>query len=441
MNKESTRLSYLLQRFNARTASQAELAELAGLLNNPEAEKTLQQYWERVPEQDQFFGEATSQQLLSTILEQRHKPASIRPLRRRVTWLAAAAILFLLIVGAWLYRPTSAERQDLPKVLATTSSVIVPGSNKAVLVLGDGTKILLDSARNGHLAAEGDATVTKTDGQVSYLNQQQAAAGQALSYNTLFTPKGGQYQVVLSDGTKVWMNAASSLRYPATFSGKDRVVTLTGEAYFEVAKDLSKPFKVVLNGMEVQVLGTHFNVMAYQNEAAIKTTLLEGAVNINGINSVMKHKGFELTLFFQGSQGNDLFNLNKASTLDMGWGLNQPEEVYTDHWTADKTNAKYPKPSNKINANFSTRFVEDGSYLKLKNIQLAYSLPVNNWKISYLKSAQLYVSAQNLIVITKYSGYDPEVNAYGSANSLVQGVDYTVYPNSKSITFGFRCGF
>jgi TonB-linked SusC/RagA family outer membrane protein len=162
---------------------------------------------------------------------------------------------------------------------------------------------------------------------------------------------------------------------------------------------------------------------------------------IYGINSVMKHKGFELTLFFQGSQGNDLFNLNKASTLDMGWGLNQPEEVYTDHWTSDKTNAKYPKPSNKINANFSTRFVEDGSYLKLKNIQLAYSLPVNNWKISYLKSAQLYVSAQNLIVITKYSGYDPEVNAYGSANSLVQGVDYTVYPNSKSITFGFRCGF
>jgi ferric-dicitrate binding protein FerR (iron transport regulator) len=288
MNKESTRLSYLLQRFNARTASQDELAELAGLLNNPEAEKTLQQYWERVPEQDQFFGEATSQQLLSTILEQRHKPASIRPLRRRVTWLAAAAILFLLIVGAWLYRPTSAERQDLPKVLATTSSVIVPGSNKAVLVLGDGTKILLDSARNGHLAAEGNATVTKTDGQVSYLNQQQAAAGQALSYNTLFTPKGGQYQVVLSDGTKVWMNAASSLRYPATFSGKDRVVTLTGEAYFEVAKDLSKPFKVVLNGMEVQVLGTHFNVMAYQNEAAIKTTLLEGAVNINSDKQVVR---------------------------------------------------------------------------------------------------------------------------------------------------------
>lgn len=160
-----------------------------------------------------------------------------------------------------------------------------------------------------------------------------------------------------------------------------------------------------------------------------------------GINSITKYKGFELTLFIQGSQGNDLFNLNKASTLDMGWGLNQPEEVYTDHWTKDNTNAKYPKPSNKINGNFSTRFVEDGSYLKFKNIQLAYTLPVSNWKFNWLKSAQFYVSAQNMIVITNYSGYDPEVNAYGSANSMVQGVDYTVYPNSKSVTVGIRCGF
>ena len=146
-------------------------------------------------------------------------------------------------------------------------------------------------------------------------------------------------------------------------------------------------------------------------------------------------------MFVQGSQGNDIFNLNKASTLDMGWGLNQIEEVYTDHWTTDKRDAKYPKPSNKINGNFSTRFVEDGSYLKFKNIQLAYTLPVSNWKIRALKSAQLYVSGQNLIVITNYSGYDPEVNAYGSANSMVQGVDYTVYPNSKSVTVGIRCGF
>lgn len=162
---------------------------------------------------------------------------------------------------------------------------------------------------------------------------------------------------------------------------------------------------------------------------------------IYGLNSVTKFKDFELTVFIQGSQGNDLFNLNKASTLDLGWGLNQPEEVFTDHWTPDKTNAKYPKPTSKLNANFSTRFVEDGSYLKFKNIQLAYHLPLARWGMKAIRSAQFYVSAQNMIVITNYSGYDPEVNAYGSANSIVQGVDYTVYPNSKSVTVGIRCGF
>jgi TonB-dependent starch-binding outer membrane protein SusC len=162
---------------------------------------------------------------------------------------------------------------------------------------------------------------------------------------------------------------------------------------------------------------------------------------IYGLNSSTRYKNFELTLFFQGSQGNQIFNLNKASNLDMGWGLNQPVEVYTDHWTPDKTDAKYPKPSNKINANFSTRFIEDGSYLKLRNIMLAYSLPVSSWKLGAFKSAQIYVSGQNLVRITNYSGYDPEVNAYGGSNALSQGIDFTVYPNNKSVTVGLRCGF
>jgi TonB-linked SusC/RagA family outer membrane protein len=200
-----------------------------------------------------------------------------------------------------------------------------------------------------------------------------------------------------------------------------------------------------------------YKALGYTNDGLIKyeDKNSDGAINnldrsiigdpnpdfIYGFNSVTKYKGFELTLFLQGSQGNDLFNLNKAATLDMGWGLNQIEEVYTSHWTPGKTDAKYPKPTSKINGNFSTRFVEDGSYLKFKNILLSYTLPVNNWKVPYLKSAQVYVSGQNLIIITNYSGYDPEVNAYGSANSMVQGVDYTVYPNSKSVTVGIRCGF
>lgn len=162
---------------------------------------------------------------------------------------------------------------------------------------------------------------------------------------------------------------------------------------------------------------------------------------IYGINSITSYLGFELTLFVQGSQGNDIFNLNKASTLDLGMGLNLPQEVYWDHWTTSKTNTTYPKITNKLNANMSTRFVEDGSYLRFRNIQLAYNLPVDQWNMKWFRNAQVYVSGQNLITLTSYSWYDPEVNAYGGSNSINQGIDYTTYPPSKSITFGIRCGF
>ena len=160
-----------------------------------------------------------------------------------------------------------------------------------------------------------------------------------------------------------------------------------------------------------------------------------------GLNSVTSFKGFELTLFLQGSQGNDIFNLNKAATLDLGMGLNLPADVAENHWTPEHTDAKYPKITNTLSANMSTRFVENGSYLKFKNIQLAYNIPLNKTNMKWFKKAQVYVSAQNLITITKYSWYDPEINAYGSGNSISQGIDYATYPMSKSVTFGIRCGF
>ncbi len=162
---------------------------------------------------------------------------------------------------------------------------------------------------------------------------------------------------------------------------------------------------------------------------------------IYGLNSVLNWKGFELTIFIQGSQGNKIFNLNKAVSLDLGMGLNLPAEIYESHWTAENPNAKYPKISRTLSANMSDRFVEDGSYLRFKNIQLAYSVPVKKLGWNWLKSAQVYASGQNLITFTKYSWYDPEVNAYGGSNSIRQGIDYSVYPTFKSVTFGIRCGF
>ena len=162
---------------------------------------------------------------------------------------------------------------------------------------------------------------------------------------------------------------------------------------------------------------------------------------IYGFNSIASFKGFELTLFIQGSQGNDIFNLNKAQTLDLGMGLNQPEDIYYNHWTSAKTNAAYPIISSKVTANMSDRFVENGSYVRLKNIQLAYNIGVSKLNMNWFKNAQIYISGQNLITITKYSWFDPEINAYGGSNSITQGIDYYTYPTYKSVTFGLRCGF
>ncbi|MGX5817374.1 TonB-dependent receptor [Chitinophaga lutea] len=176
--------------------------------------------------------------------------------------------------------------------------------------------------------------------------------------------------------------------------------------------------------------------------AADKTVIGDPNPNfIYGLNSVTSWKGFELTVFIQGSQGNDIFNLNQAPSLDLGMGLNLPREVYENHWTPENTNAKYPKITRALNGNMSSRFVEDGSYLRFKNIQLAYNLPVQGWGWKWFRSAQVYASAQNMITFTKYSWYDPEVNAYGGSSSINQGIDYSVYPISKSVTFGIRCGF
>jgi len=163
---------------------------------------------------------------------------------------------------------------------------------------------------------------------------------------------------------------------------------------------------------------------------------------IFGFNSTMTFKGFELTAFVQGSQGNDVFNLSKNQSIDLNFGMNQLREQYLDHWSkaAPNPNAKYPIISRTLAGNISSRFVEDGSYVRLKNIQLAYNLPVSNWGAAWLRGAQVYVSGQNLLTLTKYSWYDPEINTYGSGNSINLGIDHFSYPTTKMVTVGVRVG-
>jgi len=217
----------------------------------------------------------------------RQKVDSPYVLRRlKLKWIAVAASV-LLFTFAGLY---FLNHRDKKLTVATNKPLslkndILPGGNKAILTLANGKQIVLTDARNGTLAIQHNTEIKKTaDGKIVYaINNPGTSANQnsGVQYNTITTPHGGQYTVILPDGSKVSLNAASSLTYPTAFSSDERKVELTGEAYFEVVHNPAKPFKVNSNGQTVEVLGTHFNINAYNDERAIKTTLLEGAVKIS----------------------------------------------------------------------------------------------------------------------------------------------------------------
>ena len=163
---------------------------------------------------------------------------------------------------------------------------------------------------------------------------------------------------------------------------------------------------------------------------------------IYGLNSNMSFKNFELTLFFQGSQGNDIVNVSSiGNTLDYGFGLNMTKDVYNDHWTPTNTNAKYPVISRNASMRYSDRLVEDGSFLRLRNIQLMYNVPMHKFGINWFRNMQIYASGQNLLTFTKYSWWDPEVNSQGGSNSTAQGIDHYSYPTAKTVTLGIKVGF
>ncbi|GAB4022824.1 FecR family protein [Spirosoma koreense] len=198
-----------------------------------------------------------------------------------------AAALVLLVSGLLIYQRY--YKAEPTRRIAQRPIEIAPGSNKAILTLADASQIVLDEATNGEIARQADIVITKTaDGQLVYNHAGTAAVAsdkQAFVYNTITTPRGGKFRVVLPDGSRVWLNAASSLRYPTKFSSRERKVELRGEAYFEIthatsAARTSLPFRVHSTGQVVEVLGTHFNVNSYTDETSTKTTLLEGKVKV-----------------------------------------------------------------------------------------------------------------------------------------------------------------
>lgn len=201
-------------------------------------------------------------------------------------YIAAAAIVLVLSLIGYFLR----SNQLLNNQQANTKVEIAPGGNKALLTLANGSKVVLDDRSKGEIPNQSGIKITKTaDGQVVYtvLDDLNKTDESESVLNTISTPNGGQYTVVLTDGTKVMLNAASSLTFPSTFKGEERKVSLSGEAYFEVSKNKTKPFKVSSGRQVVEVLGTHFNVNAYNDEAVIKTTLTEGAVKVSAGNKAL----------------------------------------------------------------------------------------------------------------------------------------------------------
>jgi transmembrane sensor len=297
MSVNTDRIRYLFGQYLQKRCSEEELQELFACIAQPENRLVLEElmdaeYERAVP----VAGETDWELMFEQVVQPKEANLVYVNKVKRLRWMqvAAAAIVVLAIgvAGYWfinLNAKNGVAKNDQPA--KPTAADILPGSNKAVLTLADGTIITLDSSANGQLAQQGNSQIIKTkNGGLVYEQTARNSAGplttdhSPLTYNTLVIPRGGQYQLTLPDGSKVWLNAASSIRYPVNF-GNERRIELTGEAYFEVAtlrllSGQKIPFHVVTPTQDVEVLGTHFNVNAYSDEPAVKTTLLEGSVKV-----------------------------------------------------------------------------------------------------------------------------------------------------------------
>ena len=273
--------SKIIKKYLKGKASDSEVSFLEKYYNHFEKESSFT--W-RLSVNDK---ENLERELFAGILQKTTKKKKIFQLSKICWYKQAMAALILLFIGLGTYYNLIATNGSETTVIATpvlAKKDLRPGGNRAILTLSNGSTVVLDSTGNGFVTQQSNTQIVKTaKGQLSYTTLNQNS--KELVYNSLSTPRGGQYQLVLPDGTKVWLNAASSIRFPVAFVGKERKVTITGEAYFEVAKDKKKPFIVSSANMDVEVLGTHFNVSAYAEESIVKTTLLEGSVKINNKKS------------------------------------------------------------------------------------------------------------------------------------------------------------
>ena len=313
----SNRLDQLLQRLYHRSASDAEREELLSYLTDELYEPDIKRFIAETfsyAEADEMPEEAAAATLdaIFSVPDADDAPKSI-PLPRRIPWIrrAAVAAIFLLIAGTGvLYMVIHKRNKQESPVIATTRD-LPPGTHKAMLTLADGTVVSLDS--NGRRSLQqGSSIVEQKDDKLIYQQQQEQAA---VSMNTLTTPRGAQFHVQLSDGTKVWLDAASSITYPAAFTGSGRKVRITGQAYFEIAKDATQPFLVDVDGRStIEVLGTDFNVNSYADDGSVRTTLVQGSVRVRQKDG--KEHSVMLRPGEQAVGGDNVLSVRKGADLD-----------------------------------------------------------------------------------------------------------------------------
>lgn len=279
------RIYYLLNAYTSKTATAAEEAELMDWIMEAQEDDALKNYMLEVwgsYQPGEHRNKVDWDGMFNTIMQE-EKVIPITRVPKRILWMwvaAAVAILLVISIGGYFYFNHQPSKEIASSGTPATGihDIAAPSGNKAILTLADGRVIELDSAGQGALALQGAVHIEKTaDGQIIYKGD-----ATEIKMNTLSVPRGSMpVQLVLADGSKVWLNASSSITYPTAFAGNDRKVSMTGEAYFEIAHDASKPFFVSKGDVNVRVLGTHFNVNAYNNEAELKVTLLQGSVNVS----------------------------------------------------------------------------------------------------------------------------------------------------------------
>jgi transmembrane sensor len=313
MGANLSRLNYLLQRYTDDAATPSERLELMEALKDEAQEESVRQWLLATLERYDAGGrtaigaqdagsdipdlsEEKAEQVLTQILQSEREdpeyiPAEVVPMRqrwRRRAWMAAAAVL-LLVAGVGGYRQLTGGNKQVTIAARAVKQDVAPGKHAAVLTLAGGRRVLLDSSISDTVGRQGNTTIINMKGLLAFQGQPAGSASE-LVYNTLTTNSGNQYQLILPDGSKVWLNAASSIRFPVSFGAKERKVEVTGEAYFEVVTNANRPFLVQHENTMVKVLGTSFNINTYADERALTATLLEGAiaVGVDGNNKVIR---------------------------------------------------------------------------------------------------------------------------------------------------------